>query len=595
LALNYTDGKLFYKNNSNTIANAKLISNIVGTANEVTVSESSGTFTISLPDTISVTTVNTSSDTNIGGKLSVIASSGDEGGEIFLAKAATNTTLSGGITIDSYQNKIRFFEQGGTARGAYIDITACAGSAGTNLLSLTSVGTLTAGTWTANTIGVQYGGTGLTTITANGVLYGNGTGAIANTGAGTAGYVLTAGTGGIPTWTANTGTGNAVRATSPTISNLTITTTGSNTISTPANTVVGNRYLALTNSAFGYVIESITAGSGISVTASIDPTISINTSVVATLTGTQTLTNKTLTSPSMTTATVTSGGIDVTGVSEIRGTFSSSSGLLIGNDAANYIIAYNSGIQRYASAGAATGVLSLNPDGGSVVFGADLYNLTTSNYIQIGANQDTGIGANTTTDIGVRLSGSGAIWASRNDGTLLVLNRMRHTSGGTLAEFRTNGTARGDITIAGNTVSYNAFLGSHHTEIDGSTPLVGTVMESTGEMVEGLLYDQDRLPKCAISTTASSSAVFGVYLSEHHNDDGFTGHLVAAIGAAWIRISPEEDPVLGDLIESNGDGCARVQADDVIRSSTIGKISSTTRTQIYEDGSYLLPCVLYCG
>ena len=80
-------------------------------------------------------TLKTDDNFKVGGKLSVVASSGDEGGEIFLAQAATNTTLAGGITIDSHQNKIRFFEQGGDARGAYIDLTACAGGAGTNLLS----------------------------------------------------------------------------------------------------------------------------------------------------------------------------------------------------------------------------------------------------------------------------------------------------------------------------------------------------------------------------------------------------------------------------------------------------------------------------
>ena len=63
-------------------------------------------------------------------------SSGDEGGQINLAKAVTNTTLVGtGVTIDVYQNKLRFFEQGGTARGAYIDLTAASAGVGTNLLS----------------------------------------------------------------------------------------------------------------------------------------------------------------------------------------------------------------------------------------------------------------------------------------------------------------------------------------------------------------------------------------------------------------------------------------------------------------------------
>ena len=43
-------------------------------------------------------------------------SSGDEGGQIDLAKATTNTTLVTGITLDVYQNKLRIFETGGTNR-----------------------------------------------------------------------------------------------------------------------------------------------------------------------------------------------------------------------------------------------------------------------------------------------------------------------------------------------------------------------------------------------------------------------------------------------------------------------------------------------
>ena len=44
--------------------------------------------------------------------------------------------------------------------------------------SITGVGTLTAGTWNATPITVAYGGTGLTSLTANYIPYGNGTGAL---------------------------------------------------------------------------------------------------------------------------------------------------------------------------------------------------------------------------------------------------------------------------------------------------------------------------------------------------------------------------------------------------------------------------------
>jgi hypothetical protein len=57
------------------------------------------------------------------GNLRSINSSGDEGGEIFLSKSVTNTTLTGGVTIDVWQNRLRMFEQGGSARGYYLDIS----------------------------------------------------------------------------------------------------------------------------------------------------------------------------------------------------------------------------------------------------------------------------------------------------------------------------------------------------------------------------------------------------------------------------------------------------------------------------------------
>lgn len=62
-------------------------------------------------------------------------SAGDEGGEIQLAKPQTNTTLAGTVSIDIYQNKLRFFENGGSTRGAYLNLTDCSNGVATNLLS----------------------------------------------------------------------------------------------------------------------------------------------------------------------------------------------------------------------------------------------------------------------------------------------------------------------------------------------------------------------------------------------------------------------------------------------------------------------------
>jgi len=84
--------------------------------------------------------------------LNATNSQGDEGGEILLAKPQTNTNIAGtGVTIDIYQNKLRFFEQGGSARGFYIDITTGGSAASTDLVSggESGVTSITAGTDTS--------------------------------------------------------------------------------------------------------------------------------------------------------------------------------------------------------------------------------------------------------------------------------------------------------------------------------------------------------------------------------------------------------------------------------------------------------------
>jgi len=65
---------------------------------------------------------------------------------------------------------------------------------------LTGVGTITAGVWNGTAITVPYGGTGLTTLTSNGVLFGSGTAAVKVTAAGTEGQVLQASAAGVPSF-----------------------------------------------------------------------------------------------------------------------------------------------------------------------------------------------------------------------------------------------------------------------------------------------------------------------------------------------------------------------------------------------------------
>ena len=66
--------------------------------------------------------------------------------------------------------------------------------------SITTLGTISSGTWEANTIEVSYGGTGRTTFTSNGIVYGNGTSQLNVTASGTDGYFLYSNAG-TPDWT----------------------------------------------------------------------------------------------------------------------------------------------------------------------------------------------------------------------------------------------------------------------------------------------------------------------------------------------------------------------------------------------------------
>lgn len=111
-----------------TITNSGVTA-ITGTANQISASSSTGSITLSMPSSIVVAN-NITANENLVSNFS----SGPEGGEIHLATPQTDTTLSGPIKIDVYANRIRFFEGGGSARGAYIDLTAAGSGASTNLL-----------------------------------------------------------------------------------------------------------------------------------------------------------------------------------------------------------------------------------------------------------------------------------------------------------------------------------------------------------------------------------------------------------------------------------------------------------------------------
>lgn len=145
----------------------------------------------------------------------------NEGGEIQLALPSSGSTLSTGIIVDVYQNRLRFFESGGTNRGAYIDLSAASSGVGSNLLSSgggTTTNALTIGTGLS---GTSFNGSAAVTIANTGVLSVNGsTGAItgiATTAGNLSQFAATTSAQLAGVISDETGSGSLVFATSPTL------------------------------------------------------------------------------------------------------------------------------------------------------------------------------------------------------------------------------------------------------------------------------------------------------------------------------------------------------------------------------------------
>ena len=237
----------------------------------------------------------------------------------------------------------------------------------------------------------------------------------------------------------------------------------------------------------------------------------------------------------------------------------------------------------------------------------------------------------------------------------IYMNRTSTAGDGTLVIFAQAGNIEGSISVSGTTVSYNGGHLSRWSQLtDGTkdTSIVkGTVMTNLDQMavwahdaVAATYYvDGDELPKTAPATyyteddtlpdgvsvgDEKTAAVFaqvgdektpakdaytedneqlncmavssvegdpnvaGVFVNWDNDDDGFNDMNVAMTGDMVIRIAQGTTVARGDLLMSAGDGTAKPQGDDIVRSKTIAKVTSTQVSHTYDDGTYLVPCVL---
>jgi uncharacterized protein YaiE (UPF0345 family) len=199
---------------------------------------------------------------------------------------------------------------------------------------------------------------------------------------------------------------------------------------------------------------------------------------------------------------------------------------------------------------------------------------------------------------GFTINTSGATEISRAGAAGLKVNRK--TDDGELVGFLQDGTQEGNIVVTGTTVSYN---GGHLSRYAQTTApkdesiFKGTVLSNLDEMniytKDGQPVANEQLNKVKVSDTEGDANVAGVCVSwshdEQHNVDEIN---MAMTGDMIIRIAQGVTVVRGDLLMSAGDGTAKPQGDDIVRSKTVAKVTSNHITCTYADGSYCVPCVL---
>ena len=135
--------------------------------------------------------------------------------------------------------------------------------------------------------------------------------------------------------------------------------------------------------------------------------------------------------------------------------------------------------------------------------------------------------------------------------------------------------------------------------------VAATYYEQGDEMPEGVSVGDEKTPAVAaytedneqlnhtkVSDTEGDANVAGVFVAWDDDDDDFEDYYLGMTGDMVIRIAQGTTVARGDLLMSAGDGTAKPQGDDIVRSKTIAKVTSTTVSHTYDDGTFLVPCVL---
>ena len=187
-----------------------------------------------------------------------------------------------------------------------------------------------------------------------------------------------------------------------------------------------------------------------------------------------------------------------------------------------------------------------------------------------------------------------ALFVSRSNNYAANFNRAQD---GVVVQLSSAGVAQGDISISGTTTSYNGAHLSRWSQLAGGAERIeilrGSVLSNLDEMCEWGEEDNEQLNRMKVSDVEGDANVSGVFQCWDDDDTTYVNDFYCAMtGDFVIRIAQGTTVARGDLLMSAGDGTAKPQGDDIVRSKTIAKVTSTTVSTTYSDGSYCVPCVL---
>lgn len=225
------------------------------------------------------------------------------------------------------------------------------------------------------------------------------------------------------------------------------------------------------------------------------------------------------------------------------------------------------------------------------------------------------------------LTVEGAVGIKNTNNVGLGINR--DGGDGILIALQESGTQEGTISVSGTTVTFNGgHLGRFSQATDGNRIdglVKGTVMTNLDQMakwhheakaatyyiedeelpvgkkvgdektpaVDAYDEDNEQLNCMAVSSVEGDVNVAGVFVNWDDDDKDYTADMnIAMTGDMVIRIAQGTTVSRGDLLMSAGDGTAKPQGDGYVQDKTIAKVTSTTKSHTYDDGSYLVPCVL---